>query len=174
LRPCFLSPGCLRSGALGPSPALLECPERCILREPGDAEAAFTTFLFPASTTFYTAALIDEVYHLQKYTVARQTSSLRAKNFGGDRALAWFLAWRLAVRGCLLEHCEPLVHPVEPLCERLSRNHAALAATLDRAGALRLRWRPRRRGVHSPRPSRLGGRQFRVAGGSRGRPCNGR
>jgi hypothetical protein len=59
--------------------------------------------LFPAFTTFYTAALMDEVYHLQKCAVAQQTSSLRARDFGEHRALASFLAWRLAVWGSLLE-----------------------------------------------------------------------
>jgi hypothetical protein len=103
----------------------------------GGRAAAFTTFLSPAFTPFYgAAALTDEVYDLQKCTVARQTLSLRAKEFGGHKAVALFLAWRLAVWGSLLECCEPSVHPVErQVRECLSRNHAALGAMLDRAGA---------------------------------------
>jgi hypothetical protein len=147
-------------------------PVRGALHLPGAGGrgAAFTTFLSPAFIPFYgAAALTDEVYHLQKCVVPRQTSSLWTKNFGGNSAVASFLAWRLTVWWSLVECCEWSVHPAErQVRECLSRNHAALAARLDRAGALWLRWRPRGRGAHRTRPSRLGGRRFRVAAGLAG------
>jgi hypothetical protein len=109
--------------------------------------------------SFYgAAALMDEADHLQKCLVARQKSLLCGKDFGGQRAIASLLAWRLAACGSLLECCEPSVHPAEQLVRELrSRGQATLAMMLDRTGALRLRWRSRARGVHSPRPSRLRG-----------------
>jgi hypothetical protein len=104
--------------------------------------------------------LIDDVCYVQKCVIARQKSLLCGTNFGGQRAVTLFLAWRLAAWRSLFECCEPLVHPAKRWVRRRpSRGHATLAMTLDRAGALRLRWRSRTRGLHSPWPSPLGGRR---------------
>jgi hypothetical protein len=102
----------------------------------GGPGAAFTRLLSLAlAHVHWGAALTEQVYSLQKCTIARQRFSLWAKDFGCHRALASFA--RVAVRGLgsLLECFQPSARPAErQVPECLSRGHAPLAMIPDLAG----------------------------------------